>query len=260
MKALKIISILMFVSPLYAQEWAHIGATWYYDQISLGPVFDGTYIKYEVTRDTLIENYPAWIFRQTVTSIFSPEPDISFLIMREEAGRVFRFDVDEKDFKLLYDFSVQVHDTFEIWCFGDYSKLKVDSIGTRIINSYELKTFFVGPIEPICETGGEIIEYIGCTGFMFPQEQLLDPPFGEPLRCYQDPIIGDFKLSDKACDFINPTQDLEILDIMIYPNPAVNFLYIDDKRRIVEHVRLFNFLGGEININWCGKMKWMYQT
>lgn len=77
---------------------------------------------------------------------------------------------------------------------------------------------------------GMIIENIGWDGCMFPKNSMADPPVGGPLRCYEDSIVGLFKLYAYDCDYI----ETEISHTMpcgysIYPNPANTTLFIQGK-------------------------------
>ncbi len=242
--------LLMHCNNVVGQEWAPLGATWYYDQLQFSVHKDRSFIKYTVIGDTTIEDTSVKEFEQTFTAYLSQYDSIIITKDTCHLARiddvVYFYDKNSGSFKFIYDYSAEPGDTLSVWCSqGDTSiEVRVDSISSININGFELKKFYVRSTFPQdCYMDGEIIENIGWTGFMFPQHSIADPPIGGPLRCYSDPIIGDFQISEKDCDFIVPTIDSKFSGVNIYPNPCREVVWVEDRNSDINKINIVDIDG-----------------
>ena len=242
--------LLTISENVVGQEWAPIGATWHYDQLEFSPHNDRSFIKYSVIGDTIIEGQSVKVFEQALTTYLSHYDSI--LITRDtcylsEIGdSVYLYDKIYRSFKLIYNFSAEPGDTLRVWCNqGDTDiDVVVDSVTLININGFELKKLYVtSPFPQDCNMNGDIIENIGWTGFLFPQHSIADPPIGGPLRCYSDPVIGDYKISEKDCDFIVPIIESSMLGVNVYPNPFNRIVRVDDRNRTISRISIIDLSG-----------------
>lgn len=242
--------LLIHYNNGFGQEWAPLGATWYYDQIEFSGDSDRSFIKYSVIGDTIIEGNSVKVFEQAFTTYLSYYDSI--LITKDTCyfsrigDIVYFYDKNYGTFELTYDYSAQSGDTLIVWCNqGEVDiEVLVDSVSSININGFALRKFYVTSSFPQdCYMSGEIIENIGWTGFMFPQHSIADPPVGGPLRCYSDAIIGEFKISDKDCDFIVPSVESALLGINIYPNPFNRIIWFEDKNDRIERISIIDING-----------------
>lgn len=242
--------LLTIGDNVLGQEWAPVGATWHYDQLEFSPHNDRSFIKYSVIGDTTIEDQSVKIFEQTFTTYLSQQDSI--LITRDtcylskNGDTVYLYDKIYRSFEFIYNFSAEPGDTLRVWCNqGDMDiDVVVDSVAVININGFELKKWYVrSPFSQICDMYGEIIENIGWTGFLFPQHSIADPPFGGPLRCYSDPVIGEYKISAKDCDFIVPVVESSKLGVNVYPNPFNRIVKVDDINNTISRISIIDLSG-----------------
>jgi len=150
-------------------------------------------------------------------------------------------------FHLLYDFGAITGDTITLGYYTTYDgsplKMVIDSTSTIIINGETRKLQYVSCGDGmVIEFGGIVIEGIGNIGYMFPS---FDPSLEGPLRCYEDTIIGLFinpYHSNNGWNFQDCEQIItgidgkgKTADIMIYPNPATQFLEITNLDQPTEY-------------------------
>jgi hypothetical protein len=196
-----------------SQNWGDNNAVWHYNQINFNtPPYQG-YIKFTTAGDTLINGDTLKIILEENISL--NDTIAGEIYMKSDSSRVYYYIPEIKTYKLLYDFNAGPGDTIEVYCrqaFNDSTiKVHVDSVSTIDVNGNSLKVQYVSQIHSQTDEfwmEGEIIENIGWTGFMFPLHAWADPPYGGSLRCYQDDLIGDYKLSEVECNYIaNPQQN-----------------------------------------------------
>lgn len=235
-----------------AQYWAPNGTSWYYEQDD----FDFqlySFIKFESIGDTLILGDSVKIIQESEIYKDTASQNI---YLKYEDNKVYYFNPADEKFKQLYDFNAVKGDTLIVFCRQSalseepYVSIKIDSLSTKIISDDTLKVQYFSQINGgTCFMDNEypIIERIGHTKFMFPQHAIADPPYGGPLRCYQDPMIGLFKTVDFECDYVT-SNDKKILnhkDIKILPNPVENKIIIKSSHSITR-IELYSIYGNLI--------------
>ena len=240
----KILLFLIFIpiiagQPVLGQnEWAPIGAKWYYNYcIGLSPQY-AEYLKYESVNDTLISNQSC---KKIIITHYKYNGDsiiFGYEYMYEDSGKVFYW--NNNQFYLIYDFTASVGDTFQIGyreiecCNILMVNVIVDSIDTVFISGISLKRFFIHYVpEPwgsswvyypqIEKIGSELLMFGGYTPI---------PEHPGPLRCYKDPYISYtssyWSLSD-SCDFrviSNVNTTINNNAISIFPNLVVDNLTV----------------------------------
>jgi type IX secretion system substrate protein len=235
----------------FGQYWAPKGAVWHYEQIDMFPPEYNDLIVFESIGDTIIHGDIARILRETFTSI-NPytgvtKINVGNIYTKYDSNRVFYFHPPANDFKLLYDFNAKKDDTIQVFCrYSDTMiTIIVDYVYYKDINGVKLKTQYVSqPDRQDCKMSGIIIERIGWMGFMFPQYNLVDPPYGGPLRCYEDSMIGYQSISSVPCDYITSIQEIKNgnQSISVHPNPTTGVIYIQSDKKFQE-IQLYNYLG-----------------
>ena len=77
-----------------------------------------------------------------------------------------------------------------------------------------------------CYFQGKIVEGIGSLRYLLPQPQLVDPPPGGLLICYEED--GAFYPSSAFnCEITSSTSDIEEAVVRIFPNPTEGKIQID---------------------------------
>lgn len=261
MKTLKLIFVLLVVllslntkSKAQNYEWAPVGATWYYTQLSWGEIIYekikciekvtiGGKICKKLHREVIYDKKKLWC---------------DFLdwdiITYSDSGKIYYYDDKTQEFRLLYNFKAKPGEKWTIK-YNRYDlaldslAIKVDSINYTIINGNKLKIFYIQQYT----YGGmysfslyrTIIENIGHVLYLLPQNATCDP-FTGPLRCYEDSIIGLYETGKAPyCDYIftdikkhNKTEDILVFK---------NFNHIDieilESGKYIKQIQLFDILG-----------------
>jgi len=247
--------IFSFSQMIHSQYWAPKGTTWFYDQDIFPQGSSISYIKFESLGDTVINEDTLTVIQESRSHNDSIHSEF---YTKFDDNKVYYFHVQDNNYKLMYDFSAEPGDTLNIYCRQSesdtepYAYIKIDSLSSLKIGDDTLKVQHFSSIYSV-ETSCNmiqvqpIIERIGHLKFMFPQHAWADPPYGGNLRCYEDSIIGLYKISDKDCDYFTTDINSEQLNQSnyVYPNPTNNILNIDSKYEITE-IKLFNKLGNLI--------------
>ncbi len=222
--------MMLVASTLSAQDWGQNNPVWHYEQTQYMPGSDYGYHRISILGDTVISGDTAKIFWHEYLS--PVDTSYYFYYMRTENQKVYMYSSELEDFKLLYDFGAETGDTLEIW--ADYDglgvdsfKLHIDSTSTILLNGISLKTQYVSQIDywGVYYMAGKIIEGIGWEGYMFPQNGVMDPPFGGDIRCFEDNRIGLYQFTALACDFVGVESPSELV-FQLYPNPVTSTLTI----------------------------------
>jgi len=196
---------------IYAQqEFAPIGAVWYFDKVEDWNPPDEGYVKFISTKDTTINNLSARIIHQMYYTSRGDSVDWGNEYIHQSGDTIFYL-VDGV-FKVLYNFSEEKGDTMEFYsdeynpCNDEKSgSVLIDSIYTQTINNVELKGLICSPtdysawqyyriVEKLGSYSGFYSEYVNTCGIMD------DLPAIGSLRCYSDNELGLYKIGVKPCD------------------------------------------------------------
>ena len=262
MKKLSIITIILLClnNSLISQNWFEVGSKWHYTHV----YFFQSLVDYnliEVVKDTIIADVECkMITREKISCDLRPFVEY----MYEDSGQIFYWAEEEETFKLLYDFSKEVGETWKIdlWYDGyfppdtDSIIARVDSIKFIPYNGQDLKTMYITYINYEVDylKNDVLIDKIGSTRKFFPFEaQLCDAEYDINLRCYEDDNLGLINFTTLACDtsyIVLSAEDLNSnIDISISPNPTKGRIFVDNHQESVniKSVTIFNFQGSILN-------------
>jgi len=249
-------------------EWAPIGATWTYfesDLVGGGGPFTVTSL-----RDTFIEG-------RTCRYLANENREVE-IILYEQNDTVFTY--QDNQFRILYDFTAQPGDTVEIYtplfeCLNNTYPIRIDSIGTVSWQNLVLQVQWISNIEVEGCTAifgsGEILEKTGNLGFLLPQSKLDDPPVASGLLAYSDSTCHRIFLDSSRtecfpnggfyntlcayqanCDTtinVSSKKSLaEIPGIVLYPNPARDYIFLQSDQYVVAKIILSDYMGRVVNI------------
>lgn len=258
MKKLFLLFFVVFSINSFAQnDWPVIGTKWYYSyrENPFASAANG-YVKLEIVKDTTIDSQSCRILEKT---LFTTDNKITHLqkeYIYSDNNKLYIFQKD--NFHLLYDYSLEVTDTFQIKLYDPSQSIDtimnivVDSVSLIKAGDSFLKKFHYRPVEKSIQGwrfSGDVIEKIGNLNYFLPYNEL-DCDAGScagPLRCYQDGIItytqGGFdceELYTKISELQNNHYSTEI-----YPNPTGDYLNLKlkDSNLTDIKVRIFNNFG-----------------
>lgn len=238
----KFFLFLLFIVCLgnaYAQKWAPIGARWTYSFMEGLGTFIRSYPVLWETKDTVrIQGKLCSITcPKSSSGVWLTDSSDMFrtMITYEDSGKVYWYVPDSAFFTVLYDFTKNVGDSWEIK--GMHTrfalnscplKVTVMSVGLDTINGIPLKSMVIKDPTGMPVFGGKIIQGIGHIDLPRPiPARICATPsdvedyFG--LRCIDIPGIGfhDFK-REPTCDFVR-TSVMELsknYQYRIVPNPS----------------------------------------
>lgn len=272
-----IFTLFTVLKVVSQSEWAPVGATWYYGFSSW---MTTGYYKISYIGDTMINTVSCKIMEKKIFQ-YSPLSEFDTITLNHEYTYadtnkvyIYRFN----NFYTLYDFSADIGDTIIVPGTNQYSSsgcdsiglIKVDSIGTMIINGVPLRYISVRPMTTskwgwacrIVEKIGPLYNFqygIEPFNYLFPNKldycgMYVDQSHeGGFLRCYSDQIGFTYKQlgSTPDCDYIytniNETTNI-FTEIKIAPNPTSDilkiFLILNSKQEI--QIELFDIMGNLI--------------
>ena len=250
---------------VFSQEFAPIGAKWYYtERYSFFEFADDIdYLQATVKKDTIFEDKSCV---QIITDYLCWFPyDTQYVYTVNDS--VFFYDRDLGMFKTIYVFSAEEGDSWTIPISGylnevDSLIVTVDSTGTRMINNFELKVQYVtyfgkdydefGNLWDSLSYPSEIVEILGDITylFLFPSvmSSVCDDNYSGGLRCYDDSFIGHYETGiAPTCEYtFVGVNEPGINKIGLYPNPTDNVILLKSKPENLKSIELIDNLGRPI--------------
>jgi len=247
---LPLLLFFIFSTTSSAQEWAPLGATWYYSVDGFG--VEG-YMMIESVSDTVIDGQTYRVLVKTQHSY----NHITSIYFHGEIGREYTYYEDNKVYiwrnhvvYTLYDFGAvqgtqwQVPYTYSVDTICDsVGFVNCEFSDTVELNGFQLKISLLTPEEGSYWSLGnpaEVIEYIGNTSYyLFPNITencpIADLSEGGAFRCYHDDILGWYtKVPQGECDFLVGIEEKEVDWVSVYPNPCADALRL---RYLIHDIR-----------------------
>ncbi len=235
MKRIFILWIFLLVC-LQAQDFAPVGAKWYYTGTAGYCPRNCEYLLMESVKDTIFQGKNVRKLTRTTIKYTGDTIPETPLYLFSRSDSVFLWSTSRSRFILLYVFNKNVGDTITLDV-PDESfpspqntyRLVIDSIALLNVQGATLKKYFVTPLDSYTFFGeGVYIDRIGGGDWFFPRAVIIpEGPGG--LRCYQDSQIF-LKLQNISCDslYVDATSFKEKPSprIIAYPNPTKNLLFL----------------------------------
>ncbi len=232
-----------------AQDFAPIGATWHYSYQTINPNII-SFKKIESVSDTTINGVLCKKFKENTSNVSY------YLYSKNDSVFVYK----ENTFHLLYDFGANAGETITLGSYyktynGLPLKMTIDSVKTILVSGQQRKVQFVTCGDRmIIEFGGQVIQGIGNTNYMFPT--LDNAPEG-PLRCYQEtnsslfinPYYKNENWNKTDCEqlivmnYISETETKN--SISVFPNPTNNYLNVNGIE-LNSKFRIYDTTGREV--------------
>ncbi len=258
MKTIGLLFLLVLTTSVFSQqEFAPVGAEWYYSQhVSYDPP-QANYVKHVSVKDSAINGKPVKVILKTKFTRVGTV-NLGFEYLHQNGDTVFYWKNGE--FRELYNFSLSKGDSMLVYsdmpnyCAEKtpYGWITLDSVYTMTINNQKLKAYFsihnegsVWDFSPF-----PIIEKIGSTMYLLPQNVtcVVDVPGIGTLRCYSDPEIGTHYFGNIPCDTITTfpvySDKLNVKRFFsLYPNPVTDYLTINSGREGTFSMEIYDNTG-----------------
>ena len=243
--------VLLISLNSHSQNFAPIGATWYYGLVSQSTP-DINYSKWEAINDSLILGKSTSKIQRT--DGYAGTID-TVMYVYEDSGVVYKYLAITNSFDTLYNFNANANDFWSLDVDTNCSlTVTVDSTSMITINSFNLKVLYVTTTNG--EFSGTIIEKIGhqrapLPGIGYLCYGLFDGDSYDGLRCYADTVIGSYFTGIVAtCDTITGIYDYNMDNMVnVYPNPASTLITIElplPKCEIKTQLQLFDVTGKKV--------------
>ena len=174
--------------------FAPIGAKWYY-KIQLSAFAPDWYFRtFEAIKDTIIEGKKCVVLEQTEHYIKSPVFISGYEYLLVEEQKVYRWNKWNKEFDLLYNFSANAGDTWEIPCkdcdgtgIGNPTiTMRVEEVSYIDYSGLRLKQLKVVTDMSLWFFGGTATERLGGDGYLFLFPYAHEDMFMPLFYCYSD--------------------------------------------------------------------------
>jgi hypothetical protein len=234
------ISIWCVININAQQEFAPIGAVWYFDKVEDWNPPDEGYVKFTSMKDTSINSLSARVIHEMYYTSKGDSVDWGNEYIHQSGDTIFY--LVEGEFKLLYDYSLTEGDTMQFYsnqynpCIDTASgSVLIDSISSLTINNIELKELFSSPTEESAWQYNKIVERFGNISGFYPIYVnscgiMDDMPVIGDLRCYCDNELGMYKRGSRPCDtlIVHITNLNTIVNdgVIIYPTTSSDCITI----------------------------------
>jgi hypothetical protein len=262
-------TFLLFTSlltiTLVGQDWAPIGAEWYYD---VTYAFSGDINFHRIYCDSTFNINGKDCNRINLDYCACNNHFCDKLYTYEVNDTVFFYNPDIDTFDILYDFNAMPGGSWKIRSKYyneeiDTILVYVDSVGSMEINDKSLKKLFVTYVYPDKQGIGSdknhensiIVESLGDLNYIININNswlgACDINFIHSLRCYEDPELGFYTSGlRESCNYVYYWTSLESMNsfdyINIYPNPVINYLGIENHSGKKLSYEIFDIKGSKL--------------
>jgi len=243
---------VVLLSQVKAQEWISEHSEWTYWRSSFSPwLYPHTMY---ILSDTILADRHCKK-SNIETSCPNAANGNNILFFHASNDSILFWDPIIEDFKLLYDFTKQEGESYQIYpligSFSDTLIVFIDSIRITNIDNKSIRVQYV-TTESISQENrwglgfmgkAIVMEYIGSTTYFYPQEWgYCDMNFTELCIFSDENII--YKIDEKDCTkpyYLNIVEEYLYDLVSIYPNPTIDAITINAPANC--NVKIFNALG-----------------
>ncbi len=221
-----------------------------YDKMeSIQPVDD--LWEYYCTGDTIIDDhsYKKVFIRDLVITQNGPPfeaegPYQLYGLVRDDTANKKVYAIKYNEFEgcpeneeyLLYDFSLNIGDTLNLCIIPDWNEFVISDIYSQEVFDFNTRVFF---------NWDEIYEGIGSNYGLF--EEMFAPYKKTGSQRYVYHTFLDYYCRESPCWlFVSTRENLESESIHIFPNPAVDFIYISIENDDISSISVFNNVDQEV--------------
>lgn len=239
---------------LLTQEW-QVGATWVYEQDDFNTPDTTNFVIFKITGDTIIQNQSAKILREYPSyhsnKPFNAQNNFFTYYLKTENQKVSLWVKDSSKFLEIYNFNLQEGDSVKWYVGSSYIDRLLPLTINYVISNVEFlqisglskRKYQLENIESrwCYHFRDDIIEDIGCIGYLFQILCAADPSPGGKLRCFSN---GNFTYPEGArCDLPTGLNELIKSQPNSYPNPTSGIFSIRDLPWDEFSFELYNQLG-----------------
>lgn len=246
-KVVQLCLVIVFIFPykVQCQDFAPIGATWYYTNLESFFNTNLGFEKIEVIKDTLINEKPTKVLAHSLSTTRGEDLFLrnEYLYINEDT--IYRL-AEDGEFYILYNFNAAIGDSWTSKSFSYTFEEEIEYIVTvtditnrmiNDVNTIDMQYSTSDDMHSFADRG--VNSLFGGEAYFYPEDYVLrDGDIRYGLRCFQSPDDDALKLFEQddyvypivvSCsDLITNTNDLlGNTDINIYPNPSTGIVNIE---------------------------------
>lgn len=237
------IAIIIFFqnNNSFGQDFAPIGAEWYYSSSAGGLAPTGSEYYHLVARkDTSINNFILRIIDRTYYRYQGDSITLAPYYIYQTEDTVFLYNIDLNKFLRLLIFNPNQGDTltFDIPYVNNTLedstfRAVIDTIVTETYNEVELKKYVLEQIDEFGWFCGYYLEKVGGYEWFLPLGKAIIPEADGPVRCYHDNEIK-INFTSRACDYrrVSSINSQFYDNFSIFPNPTSGKVTIKSEVKI----------------------------
>jgi hypothetical protein len=259
--SLTLLTVITQVLSSVAQvnDFAPIGAKWYYDSMDSGMAPPHSeYFLYQSIKDTIVLSVPCKKIEVSKYGYYNTVELYSPIFVYGDSNEVFYYNELHNEFCSLYKFNVSVGDTLiycsppSIFVTDSTFRVIVDSIYYQVISNKGVKFIYTLPLPTLSGYSfsywGSYAQYIGGLNNIFPQLSPNIPEMDGPLRCYGDSAFFFNNNWSLSCDFriidFNSVSNTFLSnDLTINYNYNKEVLIIKDNYKEPIHLLIYDIYG-----------------
>jgi len=234
--------IFLQISTVIGQEFAPIGAKWYYNSMAegLAPPYSEYYL-YESMKDTFINEQSVKKITRTYYRYRGDSVILTPYFISQIEDTIFLYNPLDNVFDRLYIFNAIKGDTltfdmpfeYELYWEQDTFRVIVDTVYLETYDGIQLKKYVLIPIDGFYWFYGFYLDKAGGYDWFLPRPEDLIPEFDGPLRCYIDKEVN-INFVGYDCDYriVNSVNNHYENEFKIYPNPCNGLIYIESDFKI----------------------------
>jgi hypothetical protein len=235
------ILIIFQIAQTFGQNFAPIGAEWYYSSSAGGAAPTASeYYYLIVEKDTMINDLNLRKIKRTYCSYQGDSVEVSPYLIHESGDTVLLYDQENKRLYKLFIFNASQGDTLVLdvpyktnSTEDSIYRVVIDTIITEIYDGIELSKYVLEQLDDFGWFSGFYLEKVGGYEWFLPLGQVIIPEVDGPIRCYHDNEIN-INFTSKDCDYriVNSINNFLSDKFEIYPNPTSGIVHIKTDLKI----------------------------
>lgn len=236
------ILIIFQVTQSLAQDFAPIGAEWYYSSSAYGAAPTGSeYYYFFAEKDTIINDYDLRKIKRIYCNYQGDSLEVAPYFIHQSNDSVSLYNDDDDSLYRLFVFNTSQGDTLTLdvpwdsytWG-GPTYRVVIDTIVSETYDGVEFDKYILEQIDDFgwfCEF---YLDKVGGYEWFLPLGMGIIPEADGPIRCYHDNEV-DINFSSQDCDYriiVNSINDLSADRFELSPNPTSDFIQIKSGLRI----------------------------
>mgnify|MGYP006299597833 CR=1 FL=1 len=239
------------IIPIIAQDFAPIGAEWYYNSSARGLAPSGSEYYYLFSeKDTSINHYDLRKIKRMYCNYQGDSVEVSPYLIHQDGDTVSLYDQDRDRLYKLLVFNASPGDTLllDVPYHNHYTndttyRVIIDTVITESYSGVELDKYMLEQIDEFGWFNGFYLEKVGGYEWFFPLGKTIIPEADGPVRCYHDSGVS-INFSTRPCDYrlIQSINNVAYRHYDISPNPASDFTEVIPDRGF-DKIELLNSSG-----------------